>query len=255
MTITHVDTSTGVIADIRSWSEKASQAGALVVIDGVCSVAGEELRQSDWGIDVAFTASQKAIGVPPGLALLVASPKAMKAFHDRKSPVGCYYSDWSNWLPIMEAYEARTASYFGTPAVNLVAALNISLGQILEEGLDQRFERHRLIGRAVRSAVTALGMKTVPLSEEVSASTMTAPYYPDGIDAGLLKHISEAGAVLAGGLHPDIKTKYFRIGHMNVTNIGEVLATLGSVEAGLCKVGDDFDPGTGIAAAQAVLCG
>jgi alanine-glyoxylate transaminase/serine-glyoxylate transaminase/serine-pyruvate transaminase len=253
MSITHVDTSTGVVADVYSWTEIASQAGVLTVVDGVCAMAGEKLRQSDWGVDVAFTASQKAIGVPPGLALLVASPRAMKAFRDRKHPVGSYYADWSNWLPIMESYEARKASYFGTPAVNQVIALNISLGQILEEGMDQRFQRHEVIGRAVRSAVTALGMKTVPLSEELAANTMTAPYYPDGIDSSLLGHVREAGAVLAGGLHPEIKTKYFRIGHMGITGVGEVLATIGAVEAGLCRAGYQFEPGKGVAAAQAVL--
>ena len=100
-------------------------------------------------MDVAFTASQKAIGIPPGLALVVAGSRAMKAFHDRKHPVGCCYADWSNFLPIMEAYEARKASYFGTPAVNHVIALNISLAHILEAGMHQRFKQHELIGRAV----------------------------------------------------------------------------------------------------------
>jgi len=68
-------------------------------VDGVCAVAGEELRMEEWGVDIAFTASQKAIGVPPGLALLVTSKKAMESFRSRKSPVGAYYCDWQYWLP------------------------------------------------------------------------------------------------------------------------------------------------------------
>jgi len=204
-------------------------------------------------VDVALTASQKAVGVPPGLALLVAGPRAMEAFRRRRRPVANYYVDWDNWLPIMEAYEARRPSYFGTPAVNLVAALNVSLGQILAEGMDARFERHRRMSRAVKSAVSALGLGQVPLREEVAAHTLTAPRYPDGVDSSLLGHVKAAGAILAGGLHPEIKTEYFRIGHMGVTNFGDVLATIGALEQGLMAVGYDFEPGAGLAAAQAFL--
>ena len=119
MTITHVDTSTAVRADVKGLAALGREYGVLVVVDGVCAVAGEEMRQEEWGVDLALTASQKAIGVPPGLALVVAGPRAMEAFHNRKTPVGNYYADWTQWLPIMEAYEARQPSYFGTPAVNL----------------------------------------------------------------------------------------------------------------------------------------
>ena len=134
----------------------------LVIVDGVCSVAGEELRMSEWGVDVALTASQKAISVPPGLALVVASPRALQAFKQRKTPVMSYYSDWANWLPIMEAYEARKPSYFGTPAVNLVFALNVSLGQILDEGLEKRFARHVAISRACKAAIGSPNLPVLP---------------------------------------------------------------------------------------------
>ena len=253
MTITHVDTSTGVVADVESLAKLSCQWETLVIVDGVCSVAGEELRQQDWCVDVALTASQKAVGVPPGLALLVAGPKAMDAFRCRRRPVGNYYADWALWLPIMEAYEARRPSYFGTPPVNLIAALNVSLGQILAEGMDARFERHRRIGRAVKAAVSALGLGQVPVRDEVAAHTLTAPRYPAGVDSSLLGHVNAAGAILAGGLHPEIKTEYFRIGHMGVTNFGDVLATIGALEQGLMAVGYDFEPGTGLAAAQTWL--
>ncbi|GAI41947.1 unnamed protein product, partial [marine sediment metagenome] len=107
MTITHVDTSTGVRVDAKALGVLGRKYGVLTVLDGVCSVAGEELCQQEWGIDVALSASQKAIGVPPGLALLMVGPQAMAAWRARKSAVSSYYADWSNWLPIMEAYEAR----------------------------------------------------------------------------------------------------------------------------------------------------
>jgi len=252
MTITHVDTSTGVLTDVKGLAALGQRYGALVIVDGVCSVAGEELRMTEWGVDVALTASQKAIGVPPGLALLVAGPRAMDAFRGRRTPVSNFYADWSLWLPIMDAYESRQIGYFGTPAVNLVWALNVSLGQILDEGMEPRFKRHWALGRACRAGVKALGLGQVPLEPEFAANTMTAPRYPAGTGAAdLLPRITQAGAILAGGLHPEIRAEYFRIGHMGAARLGDVLATIGAIEAGLAGCGYEFERGAGVAAAAA----
>ena len=253
MTITHVDTSTAVAADVQSLAALGQQHGVLVVVDGVCAVAGEEMRQEEWGIDLALTASQKAIGVPPGLALIVAGPRAMETYRQRERPAGSFYADWEQWLPIMEAYEARRPSYFGTPPVNLIWALNISLAQILAEGIEARFARHQRLNRAVKSAVAALGLKQVPVSPERGAVTLTAAYYPDGVDSALLGQIGSAGVILAGGLHPAIKDRYFRIGHMGAVNESDVLATVGAIETGLILAGSEIEPGTGLAAAQAAV--
>ena len=253
MTITHVDTSTAVGANVKALAELGRQHDVLVVVDGVCSVAGEELRQEAWSVDLALTASQKAIGVPPGLALMVVSPRAMEAFHNRKTPVGCYYADWTQWLPIMEAYETRKPGYYGTPAVNLIWALNVSLGQILDEGMEARFARHRRLSDAFKAAVGALGMEQVPVSADKTATTLTAPYFPDGVDRSLLGHVKAAGVIAAGGLHPEIKARYFRVGHMGVVNASDILTTVGAIEYGLAQVGHKFEPGAGLAAAQGVL--
>lgn len=253
MTITQVDTSTGVLADVRALAGLGRQYGTLVVVDGVCSIAGEELRQDEWGVDVALTASQKAIGVPPGLALLVAGPRALEAFRRRRTPVANYYADWTEWLPVMEAYQARRPRYFATPAVNLVWALNVSLGQILAEGMEARIARHRRIARAFRAALSALGLRLVPVRPEKAAHTMTAVYYPEGVDSTLLEEVQRAGVILAGGLHPEIRTRYFRIGHMGAVNPADLLATVGAIEEGLARKGYAFEPGTGLAAAQAAL--
>jgi alanine-glyoxylate transaminase/serine-glyoxylate transaminase/serine-pyruvate transaminase len=201
-------------------------------------------------VDLAFTASQKAISVPPGLALAVARPAALAAFRARKTPVGSYYADWANWLPIMEAYEGRRPSYFGTPAVNLVWALNVSLGQILAEGLDARVARHVKLGRACQAGIAALGLGQVPLASALAAHTMSAPRFPAGV-AGpdLLKQIGAAGVTLAGGLHPAIRAEYFRIGHMGPMTLNDVLSAIGAVEHGLKACGYTFTPGAGVAAA------
>jgi alanine-glyoxylate transaminase/serine-glyoxylate transaminase/serine-pyruvate transaminase len=166
-----------------------------------------------------------------------------------------YYADWTNWLPIMEAYEAHGPSYFGTPPVNLIWALNVSLGQILDEGMDARFARHRRLSKAVKAAVTALGMEQVPVSREELATTLTAPYYPDGVDRSVLGAIKDAGVILAGGLHPDIKDRYFRIGHMGAVSSSDILATVGAIERGLAQVDYEFEPGTALAAAQEIMTG
>ncbi len=254
MTITHVDTSTAVRNDIQTLAKLGRKHGALVVVDGVCSIAGEELRMDEWGVDVALTASQKAIGVPPGLALLVAGPNAMQAWRSRKTLVRNYYTDFSKLLPIMEAYENRKPSYFGTPPVNLIYALNTSLEQILDEGMDDRFARHKQMSKAMQAAIFTLGLKQVPTSPDYAAFTLTAPYCPEGVKlADFLTKVNKAGVIIAGGLHPEIKTLYFRIGHMGATTSGDLIATIGAIESGLAQCGYDFELGTGLEAAQQVL--
>lgn len=251
MTLTHVDTSTAVITDAKIFGELGQKYNVLTILDGVCSVAGEEIRQEEWGIDVVLTASQKAIGVPPGLALLVASQKALQVFKNRKTPVGNYYCDWTNWLPIMQAYENRIPAYFGTPAVNLIIALEISLKFILNEGMDARFKRHQHIGKIFRLAIKSLGLKMIPVCEETSTNTLSACYFPEEINGGeLLKGISNAGIIVAGGLHADLKTKYFRIGHMGSTNRNDLLATIGAIEIGLKNCDYKFESGAGLKVIQ-----
>jgi len=253
MTITHVDTSSGVIADISGLASLGNRYGVLVVVDGVCSVAGEELRMSEWGVDVAFTASQKAVGVPPGLALIAANQQAISVFKQRKTPVLNYYADWTNWLPIMEAYAAGKPSYFATPAVNLIFALNVSLGQILAEGMSKRVIRHQSLSRACKAGIEALGLMQVPVSSDKAATTMTAPRYPAGVQGpNFLSSAAKAGIILAGGLHPAIRTEYFRIGHMGSVSIGDILATLSAIETALAGSGYKVGSGCSLEAAQQV---
>ncbi|MBN1877431.1 MAG: alanine--glyoxylate aminotransferase family protein [Anaerolineae bacterium] len=254
MTVTQVDTSTGVLTDVKTLAALARRYETLFIVDGVCAVAGEELRMADWDVDVALTASQKAIGTPPGLALFVVRPRVMAVFNARTTPVANYYADWTNWLPVMEAYEARSVAYFGTPAVNLIAALNVSLGLILSQGMEAVFARHKTIGQACKAAMMALGLGQVPLSDDVAAHTMTAPRFPKGIEAAdLLPKITMAGVVLAGGLHPEIKAEYFRIGHMGSVKAGDLLATIGAIEIGLAACHYRFEKGAGVAAAMRIL--
>jgi alanine-glyoxylate transaminase/serine-glyoxylate transaminase/serine-pyruvate transaminase len=252
VTITHVDTSTAVLADVQKFAALGRQCDALVVVDGVCSVAGEELRMDAWGVDLALTASQKAIGVPPGLALMMIGPRALKKFRKRSTPVLSYYADWTNWLPIMQAYEARKPSYFGTPPVNLIVALYASLNQILLEGMKKRISRHVTISQACKAGLQALGLSQMPIKPEFAAHTLSAPRYPQGVNgADFLAGVLKEGVTLAGGLHPAMRSEYFRIGHMGANTLADILVTLGAIEISLAGCGYKFTPNSGVEAARA----
>ncbi len=254
MTVTQVDTSTGVLVDVKEMSELAHRYGVMIFVDGVCSIAGEALRMTEWDIDIALTASQKAISVPPGLAILVAGPRAMKTLNERKTPVPNYYGDMKSWLPTMIAYEGRKPSYFGTPAINLVNALNVSLGQILEEGMEARFKRHARFSAAFKAGILALGLKLVPNHLEWAAHTLTNVYLPDGItQSAFIGEMMKDGVIPAAGLHPAIREKYFRVGHMGPVNQNDLFGAMGAVETALKKCGYHFKPGSGLAALSAGL--
>jgi alanine-glyoxylate transaminase/serine-glyoxylate transaminase/serine-pyruvate transaminase len=255
LAVTHVDTSTSVLTPIEAIAKIGRKHGALVVVDGVCATGGETFRQDAWGVDICLTASQKAIGVPPGLALLVASPAAIAAHRARRAPVASLYLDFGEWLPIMEAYERGAPQYFATPAVNLVAALEVALGRICAEGIDARAARHERIASAFRAAWKALGLTPLPKHEAISAHTMSAVWYPEGVDASFVGRARDEGVVLAGGLHPDVKTKYFRVGHMGAVDASDALTTVAAIERALVKSGRRVELGIAVAAAQNVLAG
>ncbi len=248
MTVTHVDTSTAVLAPVKELAAVARKHGVLVVVDGVCSVGGEALEMDAWGIDVAFTASQKALGCPPGLAVLLASPKALATWKARTRPVAAMYLDFAEWLPIHEAYEAERPSYFATPPVNSIMALDVSLGHLVEEGMGARIERHAKLANSVRAAWQALGLRPLPMSPAVSANTLSALYYPPGVDAALVKAVAAEGVVIAGGLHPALKPKYFRVGHMGAVSRADLVTTVSAIERALRACGHPVEAGRGVAA-------
>ena len=151
MTVSHADTSTGVASNLDQLVPIVKKAGALFILDGVCSTAAmEEDMRKEYGdpnhrIDIILTGTQKAIGVPPGIAILAFSPEALAA-REELGQIGAYYSDIKNWQPVME----NPAKYFATPPVNLIYAYRRGLQLIMEEGLDKRIDRHAKSARAIR---------------------------------------------------------------------------------------------------------
>ncbi|KXN65092.1 aminotransferase [Conidiobolus coronatus NRRL 28638] len=244
LTVTHVDTSTGVVSDVKAITELVRRVSpnTLVVVDAVCAAVAEELYFDEWDVDVLLTASQKAIGVPPGLSILVISQRALGVYESRTTPVANYYASLAKWLPIMKAYEARKPSYFATPAVQLIYGLNVALKQIIKTGPKAIFEAHKKAAVDFRAHVEGLGLKLVPVNHEVAANAMTAVWFPEGITAAdFVPHLFGKGVVVAGGLLADIGPKYFRVGHMGLSVVeperGYVEKTKQVVAEGLSHFG------------------
>ena len=253
--VTHVDTSTGVRADAEALCAIARNHDALSIVDGVCATAAERFDMNAWSADVYLTASQKAIGLPPGLALLVLSERALEARARLKSapPLSM---DLDAWLPIMRAYEAGQPSYFATPATPLILALAVGLGEILGaegDAMAARFALHERAARAMRAAWGSLGLTLVPAREAITANTLSAIRYPAGADASAIPRIGTQGAIVAGGLDPDNKAKYFRVGHMgySATQPTHLLRTIRAVALGLGRSADEAHAAE--RAAQAII--
>lgn len=246
---THVDTSTGVRVPPEPLCRLAREVGILSVFDGVCAAAGERFEMAAWGADLSFTASQKALSLPPGLALMVASERALAVRAARKSPAPPLYLDWASWLPIHRAYEERKPSYFATPATSLVLALEAGLGEILHNGIEVRIEAHARAAATLRAAWRALGLRSVP-REAVAGNTLSVLLFPEGIDGGLLPKIAARGVVVAGGLHPAVKATSFRIGHMGytVTRPDYLRRTVEAVGGALREQGAEVDLDAALAA-------
>ncbi|KDR67960.1 hypothetical protein GALMADRAFT_105277 [Galerina marginata CBS 339.88] len=233
VTITHVDTSTGVLSDARAIAAcvRRISPGTLVVLDAVCSLASEDVQMDAWGLDVVLSASQKGLGAPPGLSILVASQRTIALFEDRiKRGVksGSYYSSWHKWLPIMRAYDQNKPAYFGTPAVNLVRAYHASLLEITQGpiSLSTRLSLHIVASDLIKRTAEALGMVQVATEPTGRAHGMTALYIPvlPGVPlsaADVLAQVGKRGVVMAGGLVAEVKERYIRIGHMGWSVVGE----------------------------------
>ncbi|CEP64932.1 alanine--glyoxylate transaminase LALA0_S15e00650g [Lachancea lanzarotensis] len=214
VTITHVDTSTGVLSDVKSICEVVKKVSpeTLIVVDGVCSVGCEKLEFEAWGIDYALSASQKALGAPPGLSVSLLSERAVKEALTRKAP-SCFFASLKKWIPVMRNYDNGKACYFATPPVQLVNALDASLTEILDYGLDARVAKHWTTSDWFKNRITEdLGLELVTNSAEDSAHGLTAIYVNN--PAEIIAALKKSGIVIAGGLHADIKNQYIRVGHM-----------------------------------------
>lgn len=228
---THVETSTGVLTPLKPLSDllKRVSPETLLIVDGVASIGAEEFYFDDWAIDVVLTGSQKAVSAPPGLSILMVSPRAMViGLSDNKIP-RTWYASLPRWLPIMQSYEKREIKYFATPPTQLVHALHTALTQILSRPLEQRFQQHRETSAQVKSAVTELGLVQLATDPKYQANGLTAVWLPEGLTAKeLLQTMTDKGFVLSGGMHKEHGQRYIRFGHMGYSVVSEPVRHIGA---------------------------
>ena len=243
---THNETSTGVANDMAGVGRLVAGTGALLLVDGVSSIGGMEVRVDEWGIDILCTASQKAFMLPPGLAMVSVSDKAQAVVEQNRSPrfyfsLAAHKKALSNW----------NTAY--TPAVSLFYGLEASLGMIFAEGPANVYRRHILLGRAARAAVRAMGLETLA-GEEWASPTVTAIRAPEGIAADDLRGELKKrwGVVLAGG-QGILKGKIWRMAHMGFADRMDVLTGIAALEMALAGRGWPLTLGRGLAAAEKVF--
>lgn len=249
ITVTHVDTSTGVCAPLEEVAEVIKRfPETLFIVDAVCATGGIEERMDDWEIDILFAGNQKAFGVPPGLANLVFSEKALER-RNSLGKISAYYMDINRWLSIMRE---PASGYFATHAVNMVNALHQGLKIILDEGLKERFRRHKRLALAFQNGLRELGFNLLA-AEEIRADTLSAVLYPPDIeDLFFRKKLYENGVLVSAGKGV-LAGKVFRLGHMGNISENDVVATLSIIEKTLSDINYDFKLGSGIAGAEKVL--
>jgi aspartate aminotransferase-like enzyme len=239
---THSETSTGVVADVQGLAAAAKEAGALVAVDAVSSLGAVPLETDAWGLDAVVSGSQKALMTPPGLATVSVSPDAWGAV--QIDGASRYYFDWAR---TRERQERSDPSF--TPAVSTVVGLDVALGLLLDEGLEQAFERHARLGRACRAGVKAMGLELFSPDDDRSA-VVTAITAPDGIDsAEVVQTLRDRhGIVLAPGQGP-LRGRVFRIGHIGYYDVFDVTTALAGVELVLSELGADIERGAAVTAA------
>jgi len=222
--VTHVDTSTGVLTPLKPLSDMLKRVSpeTLLVVDGVASVACEEVQFDAWDIDVLVTGSQKAIGCPPGLSIVMVSGRALEVARTRKAPPASWYASLTRWLPIMRKYESKKPSYFATPPTQIIHALHASLTSILSLPLEERFRRHKGKSAHVKSALAELGLTQVAVQPENQSNGVTAFWLPEGLSSkALLSAVLAKGVTLSAGMHPEHGSRYARFGHMGYSVMSE----------------------------------
>ncbi len=229
------DTSTGVVSDVRAMKEEIGE--PLLIVDAISSLGAVPLETDAWGIDVVVSGSQKALMSPPGLAT-VSVPEHVLA---RATSSRSFYFDWR---ANKRAQDALDAAF--TPAVSLIRSLDVALGLLLHDGLENAYERHIRLGRAARAGVKAMGLELFSPDDDSSA-VVTAVRCPEGIDGDeLLRHLRDRhGVTLAPG-QAALKGKIFRIGHIGWFDVFDIATALSAVELSLTELGAGIERGAAV---------
>ena len=247
--VVHNETSTGVTSSVARLRRALDEAHhpALLLVDVVSSLASIDFRFDEWGVDVALTGPQKGLMLPPGLTLLCASEKAVRASQAAK----CARAYW-DWTPVLE--RNRRGEFPYTPATALLFGLREAIQILTAEGLPAVFARHARLAEACRRAVRALGLELLCRDPAEHSNTLTAVVMPTGFDSdAYIAHANRTLDMSLGVGLGDVKGKVFRIGHLGSLNELELLGGLAGVEITLRTFGLPIPVGAGLAAAEHFL--
>lgn len=249
--VVHVDTSTGVQHDLAAFREVADSLGALLVVDGVATIGGVPVKVDEDRIDACVTASQKCLSAPPGLAPLTAGPRAEEAIRARKKPPAAWYLDLGQ---IVHYWDERR--YHHTAPISMIYALREALRIVAEEGLENRWARHRRVHDALVAGLEALGLEMLAEPSE-RAVTVVAVRIPEGIEDAAVRGrlLDEFGIEIAGGVG-ELKGRLWRVGVMGHSATGaNMTALLRALATCLADAGRSADAGDAVSAAERVLAG
>ncbi|MFH1774781.1 MAG: alanine--glyoxylate aminotransferase family protein [Methanobacteriota archaeon] len=246
ITLTHNETSTGVLHSAEAIGRIAKKYDLLFIMDATTSLGGDYVKTDEWGVDICIAGSQKCLAAPPGLAMLSVSEKAWEVILNNKTRN--YYLNLASYK---KSLDKKTTPF--TPSVTLVYGLHAALQALKKEGLEKRIKRHRLLAKAAREAIKAMNLELFP-SESIASNTVTAIKIPHGLTdddiRGRLKR--DFGILLAGG-QEHLKGKIFRIGHMGNIGYLDLMEVISALELVLKRAGHKFELGSGVKAAQEVF--
>lgn len=244
--VTHNETSTGVTNNIRDISRARGNHPALLVVDAVSSLGALDLQMDNWDIDAVLCGSQKALMVPPGLAVVALRSRAWERVEN--SAMSKYYWDFE----LAKKYGKKGQTPY-TPAISQLFALRRALAMIEREGLQQVFKRHSLLGRAARAGIKQMGLKLFA-REEAASDTVTAFCVSREIGGDTLRMVllERYGLTVAGG-QQELKNKILRIGHLGFVGPLDIIAALGALEMSLAECGYNIELGRGVGAAQKII--
>ena len=248
--IVHAETSTGSLSPLTRAIELAHEHDSLIVVDAVTSLGSHDVRMDEWDIDICYSASQKCLGAPPGLAPISLGSRAMDVINERKTPVQSFYFN----LKDLEAYWSQTRAYHHTSPISMTYGLRESLRMMMEEGIDERLNRHARTSAALRAGVEALGLQVLA-DPQYRLNPLTAALIPEGVDEAVVRRklITDYNIEIGAGLG-DLQGKVWRIGLMGESaRESNVFAFLSALERILPAQGYEVAYGSSLAAAQLAL--
>ena len=247
---THNETATGVTSDVAGVRQALNdtQHPALLYVDGVSSIASIDFRMDEWGVDLAVGGSQKGFMLPTGLGIVGASPKALEAMSSARLP--------RTFFSFEDMMRVNKDGFFPyTPATILLRGLRASIDLLLQEGLENVYQRHHRMATAVRKAVAAWGLRLVAKEPQWYSDTVSAIYVPDGFDGNeVVRHAYRHYNLALSVSLAKIAGKAFRIGHLGDLNELMILTPITGAEMAMRSLGIPVELGSGVAAAQEYLC-